>query len=607
MKFNNSQIKAIKHKDGPVLVLAGPGSGKTTVIIKRISHLITVHNIPPENILAVTFTRASANEMSDRFRSSFSSSSAPAVEFGTFHSIFLKILKDSCKVNLKIIKDTEKFSFISSEILAQGITYESLSESTREILLSISKYKSSGIIHSNLSDDVFLRIFGKYQDFMSEEGLLDFDDIIIRFHEMLKNDPALRQKLQKRFTHILIDEFQDISPLQYEAIKLLAGSNANLFIVGDDDQSIYGFRGSSPDIIKQFKADFPGCETILLNINYRCEKLIFDAASAVIRIDKDRIDKEIRPLHNSLLRPANDIFGIGHFPDRKTEYEYIIKDLKAMLVSGDSQAAVLFRNNADSLLFTHMLKSENIPFDCPGMSREFSGFFQVNDILCYLKASVLLNSADDRQLTRNILKIMNKPSRFISRDALVGRGNCFALMRSFYSGNTTILKNVSDFHEQLSFISTLSPYAAVKYIRNAVGYDFWLKERAGNKSEDFQEYAAILDDFEEYAATFAGIELLLKDVQQTVQERPPSGTDLPVRVMTMHSSKGLEFDRVYIPDANDNIIPNKKAAKEGSENEERRLLYVAMTRTRSSLYISYVDEMHNVRQSPSRFLCPLIR
>ena len=616
MKFNDSQAIAIHHGSGPMLVLAGPGSGKTAVIIQRIHNLITTFGISPDKILAVTFSRAAAGEMSERFRNLMPDMAADAgPAFATFHSIFLSILKSSSSEPVTLISQTQKYAFIRSKIERYNLPCESINSLAKEIFLAISKNKC-GLSDANsttLSDDAFRRISFEYSAYMKLERLIDFDDIIINCLQLLEENPDILKSWQKKFQYILVDEFQDISPMQYKTISLLAGENANIFVVGDDDQSIYGFRGASPDSLRQFLDDFPAARQVLLNINYRCDPLILDNALKVIGRNSDRFEKEISAAKGN--ENANPV-TLDPFPSRRDEYEHIIKTICGYQDAGINDIAILFRNNADYLLLARMLEDQCISYISADKPTNFLASFAISDILAYMELAANLRNGSSAPCLDIILKIINRPLRYITRDSLKGgeggsAGQCFASMKRAYKDNRRMLTQIQIFEQDLRLIATLRPAAAIRYIRDVIGYDKWLKTYTQDKHTDFEEFESCLDMLEDYAENAGSYKELKEMISKSLEKADDSKKAFtssgkasipPVMLLTMHASKGKEFDVVFLPDVNDSIIPNKMMVSENNENEECRLLYVAMTRAKNHLHISWSERLHNKAATLSRFI-----
>ena len=588
MNLNPSQLRAVSCGSGPCLVLAGPGSGKTTVIIRRIQHLINVFNIRPANILAVTFSRSAAGEMAERF-------GRGDVSFATLHSICLKILKEEMP-GVKVISLTRQYAFLRSEVIRYRIPYESMDTICRELVLKISRLKSaSGNAAAGASDMTFLRIFSDYCLFMNESGLLDFDDMVSECRKLFMLRPDVLSKWQERFQYILVDEFQDISPLQYDVICQLGGDAANVFAVGDDDQGIYTFRGADGGIMQRFLDDHPNATRITLDVNYRCGEVIQAAAGQVISGCESRFEKAVVPVR------SGGALTISSFASRREEYRSIIAEIRKLnspagadCAGGDTlpDIAVLFRTNDDSLLFSKMLRDAGIAFtgiDALGGQRYDADLFPVQDIQAYLNIAANLKSGSAAPCREEFLRVINRPERYIHRDSLRFHGTstaraCLESMKHFYRG-TQMSTVISKLEQDLLLIADLPLSAAIKYIRFAIGYDKWLMDYANEHHRDADRLLVSLDCYSGGGDGGAG------------------GDAFPaVSILTMHAAKGKEFDVVFLPDSNEGVIPVKRSVKEGLLDEERRLYYVAMTRARDALHISWVTELHNKAAVPSRFI-----
>lgn len=607
-----------------MLVLAGPGSGKTSVIVSRIRELIRSGHAQPSEILAVTFSRASADEMRERFQAEYRIRNGSLPEFGTFHSIFLKILKEYGRSpDLKLISEREKYIFVRSELEASKEVPDNPDESVRDCLLKISRFKSQILIDPDTySDSLAEMLYLKYSAYLKENGLIDFDDIIIMCFRLLKGSPDILKKCRSKYRYILIDEFQDISPLQYETIRLIAGNECNIFAVGDDDQSIYGFRGAAPQMLMRFLNQYPGCSCVSLNINYRSDPKILDISEKLISCNKDRLPKSqsaymsaafsrTEPVYKnlSMIKPVN----INSYNNRREEFQDIVRMIKDMICKTGQSCAVLFRHNADTALLISLLSAADIPYSFKGSEPDFRDHFIVKDILAYIKAGLCLsqNIDHDEGLRASLLKIINRPVRYISRNAFTLSTSavpvsCFESAEKYYSGNPQMLRSIKRLSEDLQMIGSLSPYAAIRYITDAVGYREWLREYAVQNHTDFESYENVIDTLKDYAADFSSFTDLIESLtitSENVIRRPVKGNEYQqVQIMTMHGSKGLEFDHVFLPIVNEGVIPSKRSVQTGQIEEERRLLYVAMTRARKSLHISWSSHLHNTKAAPSRFL-----
>ena len=327
MSFNPSQREAIRHKDGPMLVLAGPGSGKTLVITERTRHLITEYGINPANILVITFTRAAATEMKERFLRLMGGKSS-AVTFGTFHAVFFMILKHAYHYQAEnIIREEQRVSCMREIIKRHRLEYEDESEFIAALLGEIGLVKNSGIsldhyYSTNCGEEVFRRVYSEYHEYLYAHHLIDFEDMLLYTWELFKERKDILAAWQKKYPYILIDEFQDINQIQFEVVRLLAGEQRNLFVVGDDDQSIYRFRGAKPEIMLRFEREIPGTKTVLLDTNYRSQANIVEDALNLIGHNKERFQKRI---HAAL--PAETGVEYAVFEDQRNENLRIIRDI----------------------------------------------------------------------------------------------------------------------------------------------------------------------------------------------------------------------------------------------------------------------------------------
>lgn len=363
MQFNNSQLKAVKHKTGPMLVIAGPGSGKTTVLTARIRNLIEEYSVNPANILVITFTKAAANEMKSRFNNMMGRSTN--VTFGTFHAVFFMILRAAYNYSVdSIIKEDVRQNIIKQAIERSRLEPDDLNEMISNITGEISRVKTEAIdinayYSASCPEEEFRDIYKYYVKTLKKMGLIDFDDMLLYCHELLTTRRDILAKWQQKYQYILIDEFQDINKIQYDIIKLLAKPQDNLFIVGDDDQSIYGFRGSKPEIMLNFDKDYPDTDKVILDTNYRSTGNIVSAAGKVIAHNKVRFAKNINTVND-----PGDKVDIIEFNTQAEEYEKIIDNIRKESASGGnySDNAVLFRTNSTAAGFVRKLVEYSVPF-----------------------------------------------------------------------------------------------------------------------------------------------------------------------------------------------------------------------------------------------------
>lgn len=603
MNLNKSQHCAIHHKDGAMLVLAGPGSGKTAVITQRTKNLIEEYNIPPSDILVITFTKAASNEMKERFYLLMGDRNA-RVSFGTFHAVFFTILKSAYNFSSEnIISEDMRYRIMREILSGYMLDYKDENEFIGNLLGEIGMIKNSRIDINNFysgvcGEDIFRKIYKEYEARLRKSRLIDFDDMLLYTYELFDQRKDILASWQKKFKYILIDEFQDINRIQYEIMKMLAYPQNNMFIVGDDDQSIYRFRGSRPEIMLNFEKDFPGAKRILLDVNYRCGKYIVETSKNLISYNKERFDKTITAASESC-EPVSYIT----FENRRDENMYLIKDIKELVGNGRcfKEFAVLFRTNIQARSLIEQLMSYNIPFKIRDAVPNIYEHWIANDIFTYQRLAMGSHERKD------FLQIMNRPKRYISRDSL--RHECveFAAWKKEFETQPWIAERIEKLECDLKLISQMSPYASVNYIRRGIGYDEFLKEYAKYKSINEEELSDMLDEIQESAAaykTFAEWHEHIKKYTSEVKNHAKSHeeeTDA-VTLSTFHSSKGLEYRNVYLIDVNEGIVPYKKAILEKDIEEERRLFYVGMTRAKEKLSIYSVRSVNDKSTSVSRFV-----
>lgn len=606
MAFNEAQEAAVRHKDGPMMVLAGPGSGKTTVITYRIRQLIREYDVPPGNILVITFTRAAAREMKARFDRLTEGSFFP-VTFGTFHSIFFRILKYAYHYEAgDIVREEERIQFLKDMISGMELEVEDEAEFISSILSEIGTVKGGMIglqyyYSKNCSEEIFKKLFEGYESRLRRARKIDFDDMLAMCWELFTERKDILSAWQKKYRYILIDEFQDINRVQYEVIRMMALPENNLFIVGDDDQSIYRFRGAKPEIMLGFEKDYPDAKRVLLNINYRSTKNIIEAASRLISCNKERFDKEI--LSN---KGEGKPVIVKVWKDPREETLGIIKDIQDYLKAGCrlSDMAVLYRTSLEPRLLVERLMEYNVPFSMRDSLPNLYEHWISRNIIAYIQVAL---GNRERQ---KVLEIINRPKRYISRDALEDQIVSWERVKSFYQDKGWMVERIEQLEYDLQMIAGMSPAAAVNYIRKGAGYDDYLKEYAEfrrMKAEELLETADQLQEsaagFKTFEAWFAHMEEYKKQLQVQAASKDRDRTaEEAVSLMTMHSSKGLEFRVVFILDANEGITPHRKAVLDADLEEERRLFYVAMTRAKERLHIYSVRERYGKKQDISRFV-----
>lgn len=609
MSLNEQQIKSIEHFNGPCLVIGTPGSGKTRVITERVKFLVEEKNIKNTNILVITFTKAAAVQMKKRYEGMVDGE-AKRVYFGTFHAIFFTILKYAYHYTAdNIIRDDMKRQILKELVNKEDIEIQDENDFINDIEGEISRVKGDMLdlkhyYSPNCPGESFRRIFCEYQRILESRRLIDFDDMLVYCYELLKAREDIRQMWQKQYPYILIDEFQDINKVQYDIVRMLAAPTNNLFIVGDDDQSIYGFRGAKPDIMKQFLNDYPNAEKYVLGVNYRCSGAVVESAARLISKNDNRLAKKFK---------ANNSFGekveIKEFRRISEECESIRAKILEYKDKGIPfrEMAVLFRTNTQARTLSSKLMEFNIPFIMKERIPNIYDHWIAKDIITYI------NIARGSRERADFLRIINRPKRYVHRAAFTESTVDIEELKKYYEDKEWMIERFEQLEYDLKMLSNLKPFAAINFIRSGVGYDDYIKEYADYKGVRAGELMEFLDEFQEEAKGFEnfeqwfeyirayGDELKEQAVKSRLLNNGQEQSDA-VPLMTMHGVKGLEYECVFIPDANEGVTPHSKAVLDADMEEERRLFYVAMTRAKKYLHIYYVKERFNKEADVSRFI-----
>lgn len=602
--YSSNQKKAIEHGADPLMVLAGPGSGKTFVITHRIKYLIEGPGINPAHILVVTFSRAAAKEMKDRFEKLCKKS---PVTFGTFHSVFFNLLKTAYGFGSEqIASDELRYTIIKELIKRNAIENEDINTLAGNLLNEIALVKQDNISIKNyysnsISSDTFKKIYSDYESELEARGKLDFEDMLSLTYELLSERSDILKAVQNRYRYILVDEFQDINFLQYNIIKLMAGEKQNITVVGDDDQSIYRFRGARPEIMLGFERDFRIVKKVFLDINFRSSTQIVNASTKLISFNSKRFPKSFKA-KNGDGAPVSLI----EFKNPFLEVNSIIKDIKDYIKSGQdiNNIAVLYRTNLSPRLLIERLMRNNIPFTIRDAIPNLFDHWVAKDIISYIKLAINMGDKSD------LLRISNKPNRYISRDSLSSSRANIETLFDYYDDKSYMIKRIVELREHLRTIKNLKPATALRYIRNVVGYDEYIEEYCDMNGVESDDCYSILGDLENSAAEYNTFNEWFVHMDEYKDEliearKKSNENDKGVRLMTFHSSKGLEFDIVYIIDVNEGSVPYKKAKGVDEIEEERRMFYVAMTRARKKLFICYCVENFGKSIGKSDFVIEL--
>ena len=609
--LNKEQIRAVKHIDGPMLVMAGAGSGKTKVLTTRIAYLIE-KGIDPYNILAITFTNKAATEMKERI-TNLIGDKARYMQISTFHSFGLTILKKyyeyvGLSKNFTIIDSDDVLSLIKKLVKDSGFDPKHYSPKT--IRNKISSAKNELMSPDELDkftcneiDSVVVSIYRKYQARLLSNNSVDFDDLLLLPIRIFQSHPEVLKIYQEQYKYILIDEYQDTNQVQYILTKMLSAKYKNICVVGDQDQSIYGFRGSNYRNILNFEKDYPNAIVVMLEQNYRSTKTILGAANDIIANNKNRKDKNLWTSNDN-----GDKITCKRCMDERDEANYIVSKISELISNGvpKDSIAILYRTNALSRNIEEVMLGENIPYKIVG-SFYFYNRREIKDLISYLR--LIYNTNDDISLTR----IINVPKRkiglkTIEKISLKAINNNISMFEAIDSGKELEFKKL--ILELIKDSKDLSLTELVDDILDKTGI------RATLEKEDSIESIARLENLEEFKSITMNFEsrygiISLEDFLNEISlvsdiEEAKDNKDV-VTMMTVHAAKGLEFDYVFLIGMEENLFPHSRSIESNDELEEgRRLCYVAVTRAKKKLYITscntrmlYGLDNHN---SKSRFI-----
>lgn len=592
--FNKSQIQAISHMDGPAMVLAGPGSGKTTVITHRIKNLIEKAEVRPENILVVTFTKAAAISMQKRFSTLMNGGKGQLVTFGTFHSVFYKILRKSRRYEAtEILSERQKTDYLREIIGRYGISSNDISELSQNIINDIGNIKGNMLNAqeyepSCCKKEDFIKVYNAYNLELKKDGKMDFDDILRECYLLLCENHTILEQWRELYKYILIDEFQDINRIQMNIIELLASPLNNIFVVGDDDQSIYGFRGARPEIMIEFKDYYHEAELIVLDVNYRSTQSIINVAGRVIENNKTRLDKCAHANNDKDFQP-----DIRKFRNQVEELKFVVSKIREYENQGISlsEMAILVRNNSQIQEISSFLKNRKIEAESGKHRSNIYNGMVAKDILSYVRGALKF---DGTYFNEDLIYVLNKPQRYISRQVVLSVNMNISAVRRIYSKN-----NIDSFLFHIEMIRKLPPQAALSYIRKGAGYEEYLRLYAIENNIPMSGLLKQLEQLVQECSKFNTLEQWINSIDSAQNSEGQNfgkkssgegGTNNRINIMTMHGSKGLEFKAVFIVDANQGIIPTSKALRERDFEEERRLFYVAITRAIDYLNIYAVEE-----------------
>lgn len=606
MKLSKIQLDAVRVTEGPALIIAGPGSGKTTVLTNRIKFLIEEHKVAPEEILVITFSKAAALEMRTRFYSMCEDSFYP-VTFGTFHSVFFQIIHTQYHYNTSHILTLQKKRELMRLALKRSriIDYPE-NELVDTLLKEVAYYKNTNESadfksDTNINSEMWKIAYKQYRDLQIAENKIDFEDMLLIVRNLFRKNREVLTQYQSRYKYILIDEYQDINDIQYDCVRMLAGDRANLWVCGDDDQSIYGFRGANPKIMLSFTNDYPNATVVKLTDNYRSSKRIVEAAGRVIAENRNRFNKDIRGMGADGI-PVELI----HTKDEEEEDSRILE----MINNTDkpyTDIAILLRTNIQATRFADLLRRNDIPYSIKDsvVNPFMNAFFF--DILSYLRLRDSMVSQSDFSI-RDLLRILNKPSRYLRSDLINTGAKCLDEVIESLSGNLMYLQPLKVLKVQLRSMEKMDMYESINFIRKGIGYDNYMKLRLMNRDR-FSEYMENMNWIQDMAKTCDDLNELiyLSEHYEEMVKGNENAAGEGVHLMTYHGSKGLEFDTVILPRINEGVVPGNRSRDTESIEEERRMFYVAMTRAKNRLIISFKIGTRLKPALPSRFINCLLK
>ncbi|MGN0300963.1 MAG: ATP-dependent helicase [Lachnospiraceae bacterium] len=605
MKLSKIQLDAVRVTEGPALVIAGPGSGKTTVLTNRIKFLIEEHHVAPEEILVITFSKAAALEMRTRFYSICEDSFYP-VTFGTFHSVFFQIIHTQYHYNTSHILTLQK----KRELMRLALRRSHIidfpeNELVDTLLKEVAYYKNTNEStdfksDTNINRDMWLMAYRQYRDLQIAENKIDFEDMLLIVRNLFRKNREVLTHFRSMYKYILIDEYQDINDIQYDCVRMLAGERANLWVCGDDDQSIYGFRGANPKIMLGFTDDYPNATVVKLTDNYRSSKRIVEAAGRVIAENQNRFNKDIRGMGAEGI-PVELI----HTKDEEEEDGRILGIIK----NSDkpyTDYAILLRTNILATRFAELLRRNDIPYSIKDsvVNPFMNPYFY--DCLSYLRLreSIVSQSAFS---IRDLLRILNKPSRYLRSDLINTGAHSLDEVIEKLRGNLMYSQPLKVLRSQLMSMERMDMYESINFIRKGIGYDNYMKLKLMNKDRFF-EYMENMNWIQDMAKSCEDLKELvhLSEHYEDILGENNDSTE-GVHLMTYHGSKGLEFDTVILPRINEGVVPGTRSRDAESIEEERRMFYVAMTRAKNRLVISFKTGTRIKPALPSRFINCLLK
>ncbi len=620
IKLNAQQKKAVSHIEGPALVLAGPGSGKTTVITARAAFLIQNAGVKPDNILTLTFNKAAQLEMERRFQRIYGNEINGKIHFATLHSFCNNVVRKYEQMKGQRLKRIEgNDSDINKKQLLKTLYLEinnsKINDDELESLINEIGFVKNKMIKSldggTFSTKKFIQVYKAYEEYKRNNLYIDFDDMLTYAYSILVKCPEILNYYKNKYTYIQVDEGQDLSKIQFEVLNLLIKGYNNFFIVADDDQSIYGFRGAEPQYILDIKQQFNNCSVFNLETNYRSTKNIVELSSKFIKLNKNRFDKNHTTLNNEKCDPI-----IINCKNEQEQLEIVIEKIKETLSRReDKEIAILYRNNLSSILIADALLRQQVPFKIRQNSLFFFKHWLVKDVVAFLMFAL------DQHDKEAFSKIYFRMNRYISKAMI----ECF--FNTDNSGKSVIeciinnaelkqfqISALQSLKVEFDCLSKMKPWEALEYIKNDFNYLESVKgycELVGLSFEYLNRVFGILQGLSIGCQTIASFLVRLQELEQvfdgtlTIEANKKSS----ITLSTLHSSKGLEYDCVFMIDLINSEIPGEKALEQNSDSknkaileEERRLFYVGMTRARNTLYLIYPMYINDEKAQRSIFI-----
>lgn len=598
LQLNEKQKQMVAAKEGPVLVVACPGSGKTTTMIERAKALVD-YGVNPAKLLVITFTKQAATHMQQKYEKAYGKE---GITFGTIHSICYRMLQSVAGYTKKdILLESEKWAFLAGQLHGKVAAAE-MEETISGIMREISFVKNKCIPPEAYEPDstdkrTFCILFHAYEDFRKSAGKIDFDDMLILARDILFNNGMVLDEYRKKYSYIMIDEFQDTNRVQADIFYLLAGENGNILVVGDDDQNVYGFRAAESAIMLDFPKKFPNCKIIYLDTNYRSEPEIIEIASKLIACNKKRFEKDFK----------GEKKGKGHikitcFPDVVKQRDSVVEQLKKLHETGVpyEEMSVLYRTNKQNLMYVQALMKEEIPFYTTEAVKDHHMEFPFQDFMAYYRLAAGNPWKGDLQ------RILNRPSRYLKGDAFK---NCIYNIDQMIEcanrcSNPDAAKDrIYSMVDDIENLATMNPTQFVGYLYNVMDYRAGALSYAAYCGKDESEVNELLDSLIDEAKQFNTMREwadYAKTYNKKLQEKRKNKEG--ICLSTYHSAKGLEWDYVFLIDCNEDMTPFKKAESPEEIEEERRLFYVAVTRARKGVRFTWVSDNGPKKMFPSRFL-----